>query len=253
MEEIDLKDMMKVIGKRIWLMVSIVIVCTVGAAVISYTLLTPVYEASTKLIVNQSADVLPNQQININDINTYIKLIDTYKEIILTPRILDLVVEEHPEFHLTPEQLASKLEVSSVNGTQVMTVKVQDESYDRAVEIVNAVSKTFQKEILSIMRVDNVTILNEAKHNVNAKPVKPNPMLNIAIAFVVSLMMALGLVFLLEYMDDTMKSEDDIQQVLELPTLAVIARMKPSKSRKRPFKTMNQNLGGKKHHVNHNA
>lgn len=226
MEELDLRDIIHIIRKRFWLLVVIVIFSTVITGVISYTLLDPVYEASTKLIVNQSAEALPNQQLNLNDINTNIKLIDTYKEIMLTPRILDLVVEQHPEFQLTSSQLAEKLEVSSVNGTQVMTVKVQDDSYNRAVEIANAVSQTFQKEISYIMRIDNVTILNEAKHNENAEPVKPNSMLHLAIAFVVSLMVALGLVFLLEYMDDTIKSEEDVLQVLELPTLAVIANMK---------------------------
>lgn len=252
MEELELKDIIRVIRKRIWWITLIVTFVTAATGVISYTILKPIYEASTKLIVNQSADALPNQQININDINTYIKLIDTYKEIMLTPRILDLVVEQHPEFHLTSEQLAEKLEVSSVNGTQVMTVKVQDESYVRAADIVNAVSRTFQAEISSIMRVDNVTILNEAKRSADVDPVKPNPKLHIAIAFVVSLMMALGFVFLLEYMDDTIKSEQDVQQVLELPTLAVVAKIKHAKGHKQSSNLMSQKPGGEQH-VNQNT
>lgn len=252
MEELDLKDILRVIRKRIWWIILIVAVCTAAAGIISYTMMKPVYEASTKLIVNQSEDSRQFQQPNLNDINTYIKLIDTYKEIMLTPRILDRVVEKHPEFNLSAEQLASKLNVSSVNGTQVMTVRVTDGSYNRAADIANAVSVTFQEEIPSIMRVDNVTILNEARHRDNASPVKPNPMLNIAIAFVVSMMAALGLVFLLEYMDDTIKSEADVEHLLDMPTIAVIAKMKPYKSSKRKSEGFSQEMGGKPY-ANHNA
>lgn len=244
MEELDLRDVVKVIRKRLWWILLIVVLCTTAAGVISYTMLKPVYEASTKLIVNQAEDAT-HQQPNLNDINTNIKLIDTYKEIMLTPRILDRVIEKHPEFGLSAEQLANKLHVSSVNGTQVMTVKVTDGAYNRAADIANAVSTTFQEEIPSIMRVDNVTILNEAKYRENAAPVKPNPLLNIAIAFVVSMMAALGLAFLLEYLDDTIKSEADVEQVLGLPTVAVITKMKPYKSRGRSANTLKQEVGGK--------
>ena len=242
MEELDLRDVVKVIRKRLWWILLIVVLCTAAAGVVSYTLMSPIYSASTKLIVNQTEDAM--QQPSLSDINTNIRLIDTYKEIMLTPRILDRVAEKHPEFGLSAEQLARKIQVSSVNGTQVMTVGVLDGSYNRAADIANAVSRTFQEEIPNIMRVDNVTILNEAKHREYAAPVRPNPVLNIAIAFVISLMAALGLAFLLEYMDDTIKSEADVEKILGVPTLAVVTKMKPYKSRRRSAKTFNQEVGG---------
>jgi capsular polysaccharide biosynthesis protein len=107
-----------------------------------------------------------------------------------------------------------------------MTLVVQDKSYEKAANIVNAVSKVFQNEIPSIMKVDNVSLLNEAKVTDHPSPVKPNPELNIAISLIVSLMIAVGIAFLLEYLDDTIKTEEDIQAVLGLPTLTAITRMK---------------------------
>jgi capsular polysaccharide biosynthesis protein len=155
-----------------------------------------------------------------------IRLIDTYKEIIKTKRIMDKVVQEHPEFNLTRDQLIQKVKVSSVNNTQVMTLAVQDESYAKAADIVNAVSKVFKEEIPSIyMGIDNVSILNEANRDDNAAPVKPNKKLTVAISFVVSLMVAFGLAFLLEYLDDTIKTEADVAKYLELPTLAMVTKI----------------------------
>ncbi len=165
--------------------------------------------------------------MNSDLINTQIRLIETYKEIIKTPAIMDIVTKEHPEFNLTSDQLSSLVKVSTVNNTQVMTLSVQGKDQAKAANIANAISNTFKQEIPKIMKVDNVSILNEAKIEKQPEPVKPNKTLNIAIAFVVSLMVAVGLVFLLEYLDDTIKTEADVERILELPTLAAITKMKP--------------------------
>ena len=73
------------------------------------------------------------------------------------------------------------------------------------------------------MNVDNVTILAVAEVGENASPVKPQPLLNIAIAFVVGLMAGVGVAFLLEYLDNTIKTEQDVERLLELPVLGAIA------------------------------
>ncbi|MBP1993430.1 YveK family protein [Paenibacillus eucommiae] len=224
--ELDLRDYLKIIRKRVWMIVSIVLVSCIAAGVISYFFIQPTYEASTKLIINKSEERQGLDVVDINSVNLNIKLIDTYKEVIKTSRIMDKVVREYPEFGLTAEQLIQKVKVSSVNNTQVMTLGVQDASYEKAAQIVNAVSKVFESEIPLIMQVNNVSLLNEAKEDKKPSAVKPNPKLNIAISLVVSLMVAVGIAFLLEYLDDTIKSEEDVQRYLNLPTLTMVTKAK---------------------------
>lgn len=222
----ELKQYLSILRRRIWLIAAMIVMSVAIAGFISYLIMEPIYQASTKLIVNKSEEPGIMQQMDLNTINTYLKLIDTYKEIIKTPRIMDIVVERNPEFGLTSEALIGKVNVSSVNNTQVMTLTVKDPSYVKAANIVNAVFEVFQAEIPLIMNVDNVSILNKAEPTKRPKPVEPNPMLNMLIAFVVSSMIAAGIVFLLDYLDDTLKTEEDIAQVLQLPTLTVICMIK---------------------------
>lgn len=227
-QELDLRDYFQIVKKRLWMIVSIVIVVCLLAGVYSLYIKKPVYEASTKIIVNQTQQVQTSaSQLDLNQINTNIQLINTYKEIIKTPAILDVVAQNYPEFNITAEELLTKVNVSSVNNTQVMTLVVQDNSYQRAAEIVNAISLVFKQEIPSLFNVQNVSILNEAKLNpsVEPGPVEPNVVMNLAIAFIVSLMIGLGIAFLLEYMDDTLKTEEDIEKYLGLPTIAMITRL----------------------------
>lgn len=223
--ELDLRDYVRIIRKRLWLIAVIVIAACLVSGAFSIYFQKPIYEASTKIIVNQTASQAMLQQLDLNQINSNIRMIDTYKEIIKTPAILDKVVERYPEFDLTTEQLAEKVKVSSVNNTQVMTLAVQDLSYGQAAEIVNAVSLIFQQEIPTLFNIENVSILNKAKLDATPAPVSPNIPLNIAISFVVALMLGVGLSFLLEFLDDTVKTEEDVQRYLGLPTLGVITRM----------------------------
>lgn len=243
--ELDLRDYLNVIRKRIWLIVSIVCVAGVTTGVISFFVMDPVYEASTKLIVNRSAEQTNANAIDLNEVNLNLRLIDTYKEIIKTTAITDIVAERYPEFELSPEAIANKVKVSSVNNTQVMTLKVQDASYERAANIVNAVSLVFQEEIAKIFKVDNVSILNDAKLSPIPAPVKPDKKLNIAISIVVALMFSIGLAFLLEYLDDTIKSESDVERLLGLPTLSVIAKLKPEDLEPKPTAQQLQKKGEK--------
>lgn len=225
--ELDLRDYFRIVLKRIWLIALVVVLICLLVGVYSIFIKKPVFEASTKIVVNQTPSQSVANQIDLNQINTNIQLINTYKEIIKTPAILDEVVKNYPQFQLNTEELSRMINVSSVNNTQVMTVVVRDTSYVRAAEIANAVSEVFQQEIPQIFNVENVSILNMAKTDppVRPKPVEPNIMLNMAIAFVVSLMIGLGLSLLLEYLDDTIKSEEDVEDYLELPTLAMITRI----------------------------
>lgn len=232
-QELDLRDYFRIIRKRLWLIVGIVIIVCGIAGIYSVYIKQPVYEASTKIIVNQTPNQTAAAQLDLNQINTNIQLINTYKEIIKTPAILDIVTSKYPQFNLTTDELMKKVNVSSVNNTQVMTLVVRDTSYSKAAEVVNAISLIFKQEIPSLFNVQNVSILNEAKVNPEQAPgpVEPNVLLNLAIAFVVSLMIGLGIAFLLEYMDDTLKTEADIEQVLGLPTLAMITRVGAEEAR----------------------
>nr|WP_309098420.1 Wzz/FepE/Etk N-terminal domain-containing protein [Fredinandcohnia onubensis] len=218
-ETISLKEIFQTIRKRLWLIIMIAAVAVATVGVMSYFFLTPIYQSSTQILVNQKTSDQP--YLNQSDIRTNIDLINTYNEIIKTPAILDLVKEE---LNLT-ESLSEIITVGSSNNSQVMKITVQHTNPKTAVDIANTTANVFKEEIVKIMNVDNVSILSPAVLAENPVPVKPNPMLNMAIALVVGLMAGVGLSFLLEYLDNTIKTEQDIEKLLELPVLGAIAQI----------------------------
>lgn len=224
----ELKEYVKIVKKRLWLVVLIVLISTLTTAAYSNRSYIPIYHASTQLIINKTItlDELGNEQMDLQAIGVNIGLVNTYKEIIQTPAIMDEVVQRYPELQVTSQQLIRMVGVSSLNGTQVMTLETTDFSYARAANIVNAVADVVRTEIPRIMKVNNVEILNVADPNDQPQPINQPTNLSVVISFAVSLMVAVGIAFLLEFMDDTIKTKKDIQATLGLRTLSQIPAMK---------------------------
>ena len=72
-------------------------------------------------------------------------------------------------------------------------------------------------------QVNYLTVVEPAL--VPTSPISPNVMMNILLAVGIAVTLAVGAAFLLEYMDDTVKTPADIQRTVSLPTLGAIARM----------------------------
>ncbi|WP_144512770.1 YveK family protein [Bacillus sp. FJAT-22090] len=219
-ETISLQDIFKTIKKRFTLIVLSTIVAIVISGVISFTLLTPIYQSSTQILVNQEkVDVTT---FTAQDIQTNLQLINTYNVIIKSPAILSKVIEELG-LDTTPAALNSKITVNNEQNSQVVNITVQDSDPKLAVEIANKTASVFQTEIKKLMKVDNVSILTPAFLPENPVPVKPDPWINMAIAAVVGLMVGIGLAFLIEYFDTTIKNEQDVDELINLPILGLIS------------------------------
>lgn len=225
-ETISLKELMQTLRKRMALILSITLIAGIVSGVISFFLLTPIYQASTQILVNQKKS---DQAVyNPSEVQTNLQLINTYNVIIKSPAILDLVADEL-KLALNAQQLNGKITVGSESDSQVVTISVEDEDPETAAEIANTVADVFSKQIVTIMNVDNVSILSQAEVTDEQAPIKPQPLLNIAIALVVGLMAGVGLAFLLEYLDNTVKTEQDIEKALGLPLLGVITKIDDAK------------------------
>lgn len=219
-ETISLKELFDTVKKRLTLIISITLTAMIVSGIVSYFIITPEYKSSTQILVNQAKDD-SSAALNTGEVQANVQLISTYSVILKSAAILNIVKEEL-NLDMSVSTLNSKIMVESAQGSQVMTVSVTDADPTVALQIANKTAEVFEKEIKNIMSIDNVTVLPLAEDQENQSPVSPNPPLNITIAAVVGLMIGVGLAFLLEYLDNTVKTEQDIEKLLELPLLGAI-------------------------------
>lgn len=225
-DKLSLKEVFKVFRKWLWLIISLTAGAGLIAAILSFFVLKPIYQNSAQFLVNKNNP--GTQEFTEYDIRTNLELINTYKIIIQSPRILDQVVEEL-DFKLPTEDLAKKIDISSAEDSQVVTVVVTDSDPKLAKNIANTTVRIFQKEIPDLMNVDNVKILSSAELSSDPVPVSPNKALNIAIAMILGAVTGAGIGVLFEYLDNRIKSEYDILEKLQMPVLGVISHVDDKK------------------------
>lgn len=158
-ESTSLKEILSTLTKRILLIMIVTAAATAAGGLISFFALTPIYENSTQILVNQSKN--ERKEVQFNDVQTNLQLINTYNVIIKSPAILDEVIKEMG-LSMTSQELNDKITVSSEQDSQVVNISVRDENAETAAHIANTIASVFQDKITSIMNVDNVSILSKA-------------------------------------------------------------------------------------------
>lgn len=221
-EEIDLRQYLELLRKRWIIVVALPLIAALTSGVISFFVLTPIYQASTTLIVGKKAaesgqaaiQMLDNSVLQANQ-----QLAKTYAAIAQSRTVEQNVINDL-NLPMTVEELDGMISVNPVKTTEILAIMVTNADPELAATIANRMAGEFSETVIEIKKVDSVSILDKAVIPMN--PVKPNKKLNVLIAFVVGLMAAVGLVFLLEYFDNTVKTSNDVEQLLGIPVLGVI-------------------------------
>ncbi len=217
--EMELKEYLSIILKRIWLIISLPVVAAAITAYVSFNVMEPVYEANTTLyIINKSQS--SEMTIAYNDLLVGQQLVNDYKEIVKSRKVTSKVIEDLNLTSISPSKLAGKISVNAKNNMRLIEIVVSDSDPQLAMNIANKVADVFKREVVELMKVENVNIVDTAQ--LPESPVRPRHMMNIAVSFLVGLLVAVGVVFLVEYLDDTIKTADDVEKYLGLTVLGTI-------------------------------
>lgn len=219
MEEIDLKDIFGMLLRRWYIVLISVIVCSAAAALISIFVLNPVYQSNTTLYIGKNMDG-EKTDLAYNDVMLGSQLVKDYREIVKSRLVARQVIEELKLSDVTVDDLIGKLSVDLKNDTRVIQISASDGSPEMASSIANKVAEVFMTKVVDIMKVENVKIIDTAE--VPQNPVKPNKKMNVAVGFLLGLMLGFGIIFLIEYFDNTIKTADDIKKYVDLPVIGTI-------------------------------
>lgn len=228
----NLNKFLKAMQKRKALIILVTLAFIVFSAVASYTIMKPVYQATTQILINQNT--AGSQSFDSLDIDTNLQLIGTYNVIIKSPAILSSVIEEL-ELNESVASLTERITVNNIESSQVVTLSVEDSSMEQAVLIANTTAKVFQTEIKQMMKVDNVSVLAAAEANPNAKPIRPDPVFNMAIGTIIGLVFGVGITLILEQLNTTVRSEEDIEEMAGLQILGVVSPVDSNLKMEKPL------------------
>lgn len=221
-EEINLNELLGFFIKKLWLIGIIVIAVLVVGLSYSIFIKKPLYNSDVSLIlVNKKAgetasalqsDILVNQ-----------KLAATYREIVKSRLILKQVIE-NLDLDYSVGQLSSMITVSSIENTEMLKISVNSPNAKESQTIANETSKIFKKEIAEIYNLENVSIIDSAE--IAENPFNTNITKDILIYLVLGLVASCGLVFMIYYFDNTVKSVEQIENCLGIPVIGTVPMVK---------------------------
>jgi len=220
-EVIRIEDIVDMLMKRWKTIFLITLISTIISAIVSFFIITPKYEASTKMFIGKENTQVSgeDESYDNSDVQMYQKLLKTYGEVIQTNDLVEKSVDLEG-LGLKSEDILKNLKVSPRIDTQILEIKYINEDKMLAKDILDSVTKEFIKSSTELIPNGNVKIIESVK--IPESPVSPNKMINITIAFLIGLIISIGLSFLLEFTDNTFKNKEQVEDLLGLPVLGVI-------------------------------
>ena len=221
MEELDLREVFNIFWEKKVKIILIVIIFSLIGALYSIKLITPMYTSSTTMVLAQASESNNNgDSITDTDITLNSKLVSTYSVLIKSKTIIRQVLSN---LHIDEDEQTVKKNVSvnSKSDTAMIEIAVKDKDAVNAYKIANEIASVFSEEVAKIYNINNVYIVDEAE--VAEGPSNVNHIKNISIFAIIGIIVACLYAIISNMLDNTVKSVEDLENILQLPVLASIS------------------------------
>ena len=217
-ETIDLSNLWQIIRKKLAIIIIVTILITIVAGLYTYLLVEPQYRSTVSVFISDERSGASVTE-TITDISMYQKLVETYAEIAKSRTVAEDVIK-NLEVDMGVDELHRMITTSPKGDTQFLNLSITSTDPEFSYDIANQIARSLKSVSVELRGTDIVQILDPA--NVPKEPYSPNVVMNMAIGFVLGLMLSVFTVFLLNFMDKTVKDPEFILNELQLPFLAAI-------------------------------
>lgn len=225
-QSIDLKEYLNIFKKRGWIIVILVMIALFISAVFNFFLIKPIYQAELTFMVNFNPN--ENAQVTKEDMEYGQNLVEKYKPIVQSRKVTE-TIKNNLNLNMTQSQIGQSIQISSISGP-VMMVTVQNTNPQIATDIANQVPEVFGSELKRIAKVDGIEVIDDAIKPTS--PISPNKINNMMKATIIAIVIAIFIIFLLEYLDNKVKTVEDIEKTIGVPVLGIISEFEITQNKK---------------------
>lgn len=205
MEEFSISEFLQFLKKHLFFLIAMIVMVFFICFLYFFIMKQPMYSSSVQLTLTGVSD--EEEKITTTDITLNTKMIPTYQEVITSRSVLERVIL-NLKLDRSVESLADNIKISAVADSMVLTITVTDSSAIIARNIANEVAEIFSEEIQRLYNITNITFLDKAI--INNTPINVNYIKSGAISVFCSLFFAFGSLFIVFYMDKTVKSVEQV-------------------------------------------
>lgn len=204
-KEINVREWIRVLKKRLWIITIFTVLTFICGLFYIKWFTTPIYQSSAAIIIEAEAELRNTLQVIIKDSNVMEKV----------GRELGL--------SMSPEDLAAKITVTSIDNSQVVNIGVVDSDPEQAAAIANTTARIFKEEVPSIINFDKVHFLSNAKEDLT--PINENHTKLLIAAIGLGVIVGIGFAFLLDTLDRSIRSTADIESIIGIPVIGRVSKI----------------------------
>lgn len=225
--EINLTDIFEMFKKHIKLIVIVPILVGIITLIINSFFITPIYEAKGNVLVNRPSDVTDVNTFNPNDVTDYQKLVSTYAELAKLDIVYETAGENLNLDSSTINELASTISINPKGSTQILTASVKSDNPELAQHYVSELIMVLKEVGEEKKGQDNIQLLDLPK--MPSSPISPNKIMNTLKSVICSIILIIGYVLLIEFMDKRIKKVNEVEKLLDLPVIGIVPDTKGGK------------------------
>lgn len=200
--------------KKFWIIIVITAITT-SLAVLKVSKLQPSYSASAKVFMGNSSDMLTIY--SESELSYYSQFLTIFSEIAKIDGFLDDTLKKH-KIDKTSLEVASSLNFASSANTPIVNIYYSSYTDYQMAETLDAVCEVLIEKVKEIMPETNPMILSEA----SVATIYPNKTKLPTIAFAAGIILSIGLILVLDYLDTRIISKKQLEKTVPVPVLGSI-------------------------------
>ncbi|WP_260858125.1 polysaccharide biosynthesis tyrosine autokinase [Bacillus sp. FJAT-22090] len=231
-----MKEIIGLFYKKRKIIIFFVLLFTLGGGSVYFTI-PPVFEVRTDLLINNTTRTNQSTVLQANEIDTNLRLIETYKQMLKSDRMISKVNSEL-ERPYSKGTITNNVKIETSNNSQIITIVVNEETPEAAALLANIYAETFQKQVNELMNLDNINILKEVSAKTDVTMVKLSAILYYFISFGISLLICVVFILFKEFHMTNLNTVIKTERSLGIPSLGKISFLKSTKKVKKRVKNV---------------
>jgi capsular exopolysaccharide synthesis family protein len=244
-DTISVKHLIQLMLNKIWLII-LLFVLGAGIAYSAARFLMPLeYQSYTSMYVKNST-ASNSDDINLNDLNASKSLVTTYIAVLQDDAVMeavgDALIEEYGEErisevftvssgHISPSALRGCLTMASVDSTEVMKITAVTTDPEISAAICNTVAEVAPDFLVRVVGAGSVEAIGKA--TIHNTPVSPNIPKYTAMGAIVGAVLAVAIIFLLDFFDNTVKEAEELSKKYGKAIIGEIQDISSMKNKKK--------------------
>lgn len=217
--EIDLQELLVAYLKKWWLIVLCGVVVAAGALVYTVALVTPMYQSSISVYVNNMRGTQGTEDLSKSNLDASRQLVNTYVTIAKSDRVLQKVAETLGGDY-TVKDLQEMFSAAQVGDTEIFELSVDSPDPEEAARVANTMAAVVPEEIASVIEGSSARVIDYAK--VPEDPYTPSYKKNILMGALIGCFLALAYLTVAYLLDVRIKDGEDLNKNFDLPVLGQI-------------------------------